>query len=83
MSITIALTKGSRALAPSLGILSSIGIESIDDISSSRKLVFDTNRDDVKLMILRGMDVATYVEHGIADLGIAGKDVLLEYDGTG
>ncbi len=83
MSITIALTKGSRALAPSLGILSSIGIESIDDISSSRKLVFDTNRDDVKLMILRGMDVATYVEHGIADLGIAGKDVLLEHDGTG
>ncbi len=83
MSITIALTKGSRALAPTLGILSSIGIESLDDISSSRKLVFDTNRDDIKLMILRGMDVATYVEHGIADLGIAGKDVLLEHDGTG
>jgi ATP phosphoribosyltransferase len=81
--ITLALTKGSRALAPSLELLSSIGISPIEDISKSRKLVFDTNRADLKLMILRGMDVATYVEHGIADLGMSGKDVLLEHGGNG
>jgi ATP phosphoribosyltransferase len=81
--ITLALTKGSRALKPSLELLSSIGISPIEDISKSRKLVFDTNRVDLKLMILRGMDVATYVEHGIADLGMSGKDVLLEHGGNG
>ena len=81
--LTIALTKGSRALAPALEMLALIGIEPIDDISKSRKLVFDTNRDDLKLMILRGMDVATYVEHGIADMGITGKDVLLEHGENG
>ena len=81
--ITIALPKGSRALAPTLKLLSSIGINPVEDISRSRKLVFDTNRACLKLMILRGMDVATYVEHGIADLGMTGKDVLLEHGGDG
>lgn len=80
--VTIALTKG-RALAPVLALLSRAGIEPVDDINESRKLVFETNRPDIELMILRGMDVATYVEHGIADLGIAGKDVLLEHGGQG
>ena len=70
-------------MAPALEMLALIGIEPIDDISKSRKLVFDTNRDDLKLMILRGMDVATYVEHGIADMGITGKDVLLEHGENG
>lgn len=81
--ITMALTKGNRALPPALDLLSSIGIVPSGDIAKSRKLVFDTNRPDLKLMILRGMDVATYVEHGIADLGMAGRDVLLEHGGDG
>ena len=67
--ITIALTKG-RALPPSLELLTRIGITPAEDISRSRKLVFDTNQENLKLMVLRGMDVATYVEHGIADLGM-------------
>lgn len=81
--ITMALTKGNRALPPALDLLSSIGIVPSGDIAKSRKLVFATNRGDLKLMILRGMDVATYVEHGIADLGMAGRDVLLEHGGDG
>ncbi len=81
--ITMALTKGNRALTPALDLLSSIGIVPSGDIARSRKLVFDTNRPDLKLMILRGMDVATYVEHGVADLGMAGRDVLLEHGGDG
>lgn len=80
--ITIALTKG-RALSPVLELLTSIGITPTEDISRSRKLVFDTNQENLKLMVLRGMDVATYVEHGIADLGMSGKDVLLEHGGSG
>ncbi len=79
---TIALTRG-RALSPSLELLASIGIAPTEDISQSRKLVFDTSQKNLKLMVLRGMDVATYVEHGIADLGMSGKDVLLEHGGSG
>ena len=75
--ITIALTKG-RPLTQALGLLSEINIEPLEDISKSRKLVFDTNHHDVQLMVLRSIDVATYVEHGIADMGMAGRDVLLE-----
>jgi ATP phosphoribosyltransferase len=82
-NITMALTKGSRALKPSLELLAAVGIEPTEDISKSRKLVFDTTRENLKLMILRGADVATYVEHGIADLGMSGKDVLLEHGGNG
>ncbi len=80
--ITIALTKG-RALSPSLELLASIGIAPTEDVSQSRKLVFDTSQKNLKLMVLRGMDVATYVEHGIADLGMSGRDVLLEHGGNG
>jgi ATP phosphoribosyltransferase len=82
-NITMALTKGSRALGPSLELLAAAGIEPTEDISKSRKLVFDSTQDNLKLMILRGADVATYVEHGIADLGMSGKDVLLEHNGKG
>ena len=78
----MALTKG-RALGPSLALLAAAGIEPTEDISKSRKLVFDSTQDNLKLMILRGADVATYVEHGIADLGMSGKDVLLEHSGNG
>ncbi len=80
--IMIALTKG-RPLEQALELLDGIGIQPAEDISKSRKLVFDTNLSDTRLMILRGSDVATYVEHGIADLGFAGRDVLLEHGEEG
>ncbi len=80
--VVIALTKG-RILDAELELLSSIGIVPEEDPRKSRKLVFETNRSDVEIMILRGADVATYVEHGIADMGMSGKDVLLEHGGTG
>jgi ATP phosphoribosyltransferase len=79
--LTIALTKG-RVLRDELDLLSQIGITPEEDPDKSRKLVFNTCRDDVQIMVLRGMDVATYVEHGIADLGMSGKDVLLEHSGA-
>ena len=80
--IIIALTKG-RPLKQALELLSKVKIEPIDDIESSRKLVFETNHPATRLMVLRGADVATYVEHGIADLGFAGRDVLLEHGEEG
>ena len=80
--LMIALTKG-RVLVDELAILAKAGVEPLEDPTASRRLVFDTNQDRVKIMILRGMDVATYVDHGIADVGMSGKDVLLEYAGKG
>ncbi|MCP5303508.1 MAG: ATP phosphoribosyltransferase [Pseudomonadales bacterium] len=80
--ITIALTKG-RILKETLPLLAKSGIEPLDDISTSRKLLFDTSLDNVRLVILRGSDVPTYVQFGSADIGIAGKDTLLEHGGQG
>ncbi|MFN3237261.1 MAG: ATP phosphoribosyltransferase [Pseudomonadales bacterium] len=80
--IMLALTKG-RPLQQALELLQQIGIEPAENISESRKLVFDTNQPNTRLMVLRGSDVATYVEHGIADLGFAGRDVLLEHGEEG
>ncbi len=80
--VVIALTKG-RILDAELDLLASIDIVPGEDPRQSRKLVFATNRPDVDIMILRGADVATYVEHGIADMGMSGKDVLLEHGGSG
>jgi ATP phosphoribosyltransferase len=80
--ITIALTKG-RILKETLPLLEAVGIVPAEDIFSSRKLVFQTNRDSVRLIILRGSDVPTYLQFGAADIGIAGKDVLLEHQGDG
>jgi ATP phosphoribosyltransferase len=80
--LTIALTKG-RILKETLPLLSAVGIEPKDDIASSRKLLFETNSPDVRLVILRGSDVPTYVELGSADLGIAGKDTLMEHGAKG
>ena len=80
--ITIALTKG-RPMEQALDILAKVGITPAEDISKSRKLVFDTNQDGLSIMVLRGVDVATYVEHGIADMGFAGRDVLLEHGEQG
>lgn len=80
--ITLALTKG-RILKETLPLLEAAGIVPAEDIFSSRKLVFPTNRDGVRLIILRGSDVPTYLQFGAADIGIAGKDVLLEHQGDG
>lgn len=77
-NLTIALTKG-RILTETLPLLTAAGIEPQDDIATSRKLIFATNKADVRLLVLRGADVTTYVRHGVADLGVAGKDMLLEY----
>jgi ATP phosphoribosyltransferase len=80
--ITIALTKG-RILKETLPLLKQIGLEPLDDVFTSRKLLFPTTNDNVRLLILRGSDVPTYVQFGKADIGIAGKDGLLEHQGDG
>ena len=80
--ITIALSKG-RIFKETLPLLAAAGIVPIDDPEKSRKLILDTNQDDVKLVIIRATDVPTYVQYGAADLGVAGKDVLLEHGGDG
>ena len=80
--ITIALTKG-RILKETLPLLKQIGLEPLDDVVTSRKLLFSTNKDNIRLLILRGSDVPTYVQFGKADIGITGKDGLLEHRGDG
>ena len=80
--LTIALAKG-RILDETLPLLARAGIEPTDDLSSSRKLVFATNHDHIKLVLIRSADVPTYVQYGAADLGVAGKDVLAEHGGEG
>ena len=80
--LTIALTKG-RILKETLPLLARAGIESLEDISTSRKLVFETNRPGVQLVVLRGADVPTYVRHGAADMGVVGKDILMEQGAEG
>lgn len=80
--ITLALSKG-RIFEETLPLLAAAGIVPTDDPESSRKLIIDTNRPDVRLVIVRASDTPTYVQYGAADLGIAGKDVLLEHGGAG
>ena len=80
--ITLALTKG-RVLRETLPLLELAGIVPADDIFSSRKLVFSTNEKNVRLLLLRGSDVPTYVQYGAADIGVTGKDLLLEHQGSG
>lgn len=80
--ITIALTKG-RILKETLPLLAEAGILPLEDIASSRKLIFETRDPAVRLVVLRGSDVPTYVQLGAADLGVSGKDMLLEFDGAG
>ena len=75
--LVIALTKG-RILEEVLPLLESAGIIPAEDMNSSRKLIFDSNLEDVQLMVIRGSDVPTYVELGSADIGITGKDILME-----
>jgi ATP phosphoribosyltransferase len=80
--LTIALSKG-RIYDDSLPLLAAAGITPREDPEKSRKLIIGTNRDDIRLVIVRASDVPTYVQYGAADLGIAGKDVLLEHAGGG
>jgi ATP phosphoribosyltransferase len=80
--ITIALSKG-RILEQALPLLAAAGIIPAEDPDRSRKLVLPTQREDVRLLIVRATDCPTYVEYGAADLGIAGADVLFEHGGAG
>ena len=80
--LTIALTKG-RILKETLPLLAAAGIAPLDDVASSRKLVFETTHAGVRLVIIRGTDVPTYVRHGAADMGVVGKDILLEHGAEG
>ncbi|MEP1217159.1 MAG: ATP phosphoribosyltransferase [Marinobacter sp.] len=81
-SITIALSKG-RILDETLPLLKEAGVELVDDVKKSRKLVFPTTDPNVRVLILRATDVPTYVQYGGADLGVTGKDVLMEHGGEG
>jgi len=80
--LTIALSKG-RIFKETLPLLAHAGIEPVDDPETSRKLILDTSQEEVKLVIIRASDVPTYVQYGAADLGVAGKDVLMEHGGAG
>ena len=80
--ITLALSKG-RIFDETLPLLARAGIRALDDPDASRKLILRTNRRDLRLIIVRAADVPTYVQYGASDLGVAGKDVLLEHGGAG
>jgi len=80
--LTIALSKG-RILTDTLPLLAAAGIEPAEDPEATRRLVLPTNRDDVRLIVVRASDVPTFVSQGGADIGVAGKDVLLEHDDPG
>ncbi|MGH8768615.1 MAG: ATP phosphoribosyltransferase [Burkholderiales bacterium] len=82
MSIRIALSKG-RIFDETTLLLKAAGIVASEDPETSRKLIIGTNRPEISIIIVRASDVPTYVQYGAADLGIAGKDVLLEHGGTG
>ena len=81
-NITIAVSKG-RIFKDAMPLLAALDIYPAEAPETTRKLILETNRPDVKIIIVRATDVPTYVEYGAADIGIAGKDVLLEYNGNG
>ena len=80
--LTIALSKG-RILDQTLPLLEKAGLSVSKKELKSRKLILDTNLDDIKVIVIRASDVPIFVQHGAADLGIAGKDVLLEHGADG
>ncbi|MBK7264578.1 MAG: ATP phosphoribosyltransferase [Rubrivivax sp.] len=80
--ITLALSKG-RIFDDSLPLLAAAGIQVLEDPEKSRKLIIGTSRPDVRVVLVRASDVPTYVQHGGADLGVAGLDTLLEHDSHG
>ena len=79
--LTIALSKG-RILQETRPLLEKAGITPAEDVAKTRKLIIPTNHENVRLLIVRASDVPTYVEHGAADLGVAGKDVLMEHNSS-
>jgi ATP phosphoribosyltransferase len=81
-TLTIALSKG-RIFDETLPLLAAAGIVPADDPETSRKLILGTHRPGVSVIIVRASDVPTYVQYGAADVGVAGKDVLLEHGGEG
>ena len=80
--ITLALSKG-RIFDETLPLLEAAGIEVAEDPEKSRKLIIGTNRADVRVVLVRASDVPTYVQYGGADLGVTGKDTLIEHGGSG
>jgi ATP phosphoribosyltransferase len=80
--ITIALSKG-RIFEETLPLLKAAGIEVLEDPEKSRKLILTTNQPDVRVLVVRATDVPTYVQYGGADMGITGKDTLLEHGSQG
>ena len=79
--ITLALSKG-RIFEETLPLLAAAGIEVTEDPEQSRKLILPTTRADVRVVLVRATDVPTYVAHGGADVGVAGKDILIEHAGS-
>ena len=77
-NIVIAISKG-RILEEGMSLLNSMGINTIENMQDSRKLIYETNNSKLKLVIVRADDVPTYVGNGAADIGIVGKDTLVEY----
>ena len=80
--ITLALSKG-RIFEETMPLLRATGIEVLEDPEKSRKLILATNQADVRVLVVRATDVPTYVQYGGADLGITGKDTLLEHGSDG
>jgi len=80
--LTIALNKGSRILGKCLPLLAAAGIEPAEDLAATRKLVVPSKCGSARLVIMRGDDVPTFVEYGAADIGVVGKDTLLETNAT-
>jgi ATP phosphoribosyltransferase len=80
--ITLALSKG-RIFDETLPLLKAAGIEVLEDPETSRKLILPTNQTGVRVVLVRATDVPTYVEYGGADLGVTGKDTLIEHGGHG
>ena len=82
MTITLALSKG-RIFEETLPLLAAAGIEVLEDPETSRKLILTTNKPEVRVVLVRASDVPTYVQHGGADIGVAGRDVLIEHGSDG
>lgn len=80
-ALTIALSKG-RIFKETVPLLKNAGIEIIDDPVTSRKLILATNHENIKVVVIRATDVPTYVQYGAADIGVTGKDVLMEHGGA-
>ena len=81
-NLVVALSKG-RILKETLPLMKAAGIEPLEDVTNSRKLIFDTTLPNIKLIIIRATDVPSYVQYGAADIGVTGKDVLMEHGAEG